>query len=217
MRFLHLCTGVFILALAASAPGVRASEASNPLCTLVQHEERLDLEQMELVVARAESRLAAAEQIFALVEALWKDELIERIRYLLFEHERDVAVIDVKRRALSLKQQEALTEQLAIHCSSPGDEQDEATRNARREEAHRRYLQADCHRIGKDLAMAEIDLTYLEEVLVSIRDLRENDVATREQVIRAEEAVDVARRRVEHHTPLVKACSDSGAAASARD
>ncbi len=206
-----------ILCALAAVSAAAADEVEHPICTLLLHEERIELEKWELSVDVAEARLAAAESIFVMADALWKDELIERIRYLLFEHERDVAVIDVKRRALSLKQQEALTEQLAIHCSSPGDEQDEATRNARREEAHRRYLQADCHRIGKDLAMAEIDLTYLEEVLVSIRDLRENDVATREQVIRAEEAVDVARRRVEHHTPLVKACSDSGAAASARD
>lgn len=199
-----------ILCALAAVSAAADDEVEHPICTLLLHEERIELERWELSVDVAEARLAAAESIFVMADALWKDELIERIRYLLFEHERDVAVIDVKRRALSLKRQEALTEELAIYCSSPGD-------NVRREEAHRRYLQADCHRIGKDLAIAEVDLTYLEEVLVSIRDLRENDVATREQVIRAEEAVDVARRRVEHHTPLVKACSDSGVAAGDAD
>ena len=213
----NLGVAASILCALAAVSAAAADEVEPPICTVLLHEERIELEKWKLSVDVAEARLGAAESIFVMADALWKDELIERIRYLRFEHERDVAVIDVKRRALSLKQQEALTEQLAIHCSSAGDEQDEATRNARREEAHRRYLQADCHRIGKDLAIAEVDLTYLEEVLVSIRDLRENDVATREQVIRAEEDVDVARRRVEHHTPLVKACSDSGVAAGDGD
>lgn len=207
MRFLHLCTGVFILALAAPAPGVLASEASNPLCTLVQHEERLDLEQMELVVGRAESRLAAAEQIFALVEALWKDELIERIAYLGYKHDRDVAVIDVKRQGLVLRRQEALLDIYENFCAS-GDKESEAERAARLEAAQRKYQQADCHRIGKNLAIAETNLAFHDEWLASVVDLRVNGVATAQEVILAEENVEVASREVRYHAPRLQACRE---------
>jgi hypothetical protein len=200
-----------LLALAAvSAP--TAAEA-DPFCALVLHEERIELQETKLSVDVAEARVVAAETIFVMADALWKDELIERIRFRLFEHERDVAVIGVRLQELFLERQEALTEQLAILCSSPG-KGDEAERNVRREAAHQRYLHADCQTIGSDLAIAEVDLAYLEEVLVSIRDLRENDVATREDVIRAEEDVAVARRRVEHDAPRFKACDDSSVAAA---
>ena len=111
-----------------------------------------------------------------------------------------------------MKRQQAFVEQLAMLCSPP-DKQD----NARLEAAHQRYLQADCHRIGKDLAIAEIDLVYLSEFLANVRDLRENDVATHEQVALAEADVEQTRRRVEHHAPRVKACTDSGVAAGKED
>ena len=112
-----------------------------------------------------------------------------------------------------MKRQDALIEEYAIICSPPGDKQTEADRVARREEAHRRYLQADCHSIGKDLAIAEVDLAYHTEVLASINDLRENGVATRQDVIRAEEDVELALQRIRHHAPRVQACIDSGATA----
>ena len=209
-----LCpVAAFILSALAPASAATADRVEHPICVLILHQERVELEERELAVDLAVSRLAADESIFALVDALWKEDLIERLRYLSAKHDRDVAVIDVKRRELLLQRQDALIEQLAITCSPPGDKETEADRDARRKEAHRHYLQADCHRIGKDLAIAEVDLAYRTEVLASVMDLRENDVATRQDVIRAEERVELARQRVEHHAPRVQACIDSGAAA----
>jgi hypothetical protein len=204
------CLGIaaFILSAVPAVSVVTADEV-DPICALILHEERGDLEDWKLAVDLAESRLVAAESIFKLVDALWKEELIERFVHLTAKHALDVAVIDVKRHALLLKRQEAFTEQLAIICSPPGNNEN----NARREAAHRRYLQADCHRIGKDLAIAEVDLIYNNEYLANVRDLRENGVATAQQVILAEEGVENARRQVKHHAPRVKACIDSGAAA----
>jgi hypothetical protein len=178
------------------------NDADQAICTLILYQERRDLDEWELGVDLAKTRLAAAESIFELVDALWKEDLIERFIHLTAQHERDVARIDVKRQALLVKRQEALTEQFASLCSGDGSQETQT----RREEAYRRYLQADCHRTGKDLAIAEVDLAYLSEVLESVHDLRENDVATRQDVIRAEEDVENARRRVEHYAPRVNAC-----------
>ena len=209
------CLGVAASILSALAPATAATADTieHPLCVLILHQERVELEERELAVDLALSRSNAEESIFALVDALWKDDLIERIGYLTAKHNKDVAVIHVKRRELLLKRQDALIEQLASICPPSGDREIEVDRGARREDAHRRYLQADCHRIGKDLAIAEVDLAYLTEFLANVKDLRENDVATRQEVIRAEEQVELARKRVEHQVPRVQACSDTGATA----
>jgi len=204
MRACFLTVAAFIL---SAVPTISAATADDvePICALILHQERGELENWELAVDLAESRLAAAESIFKLVDALWKEELIERFFHLTAKHSLDVAVIDVKRHAFLLKRQEAFTEQLAIICSPPGNNEN----NARREAAHRRYLQADCDRIGEDLAIAEVDLAYSDEYLANVKNLRENGVATAQQVILAEEGVENAGRRVEHHGSRAKACIDS--------
>ncbi len=212
MRARCLAVTTSILCVLAAVSAATADEIDHSVCTLVLHQEYDDLKEFELAVDIAESHLAAAESIFEVTDALWKEELTERFRYLTDKHRKDVAAIDVKRWELMLKRQQAFVEQLTMLCSSP-DKQD----NARLEAAHRRYLQADCHRIGKDLAIAEIDLIYFSEFLANVRDLRENDVATHEQVALAEAEVEKTRRRVEHHASRVQACIDSGAAAGKAD
>jgi len=207
MRVLVLVSVILFSTLMPAFAAI-ADIAEHPLCPLVQHQVRAGLEERELDVDLAASRLDAAEAIFALAAELWKDELIERIRYLAFKHEKDVSALNVQRRRLLLKREEAKLDIYARFCSTSGNDG-----AAGIDEAQRRYEQADCHRIGKDLAIAEVDLAYLEEVLASVKDLRENDVATRDAVIEAEKDVEQARQRVKHRAPRVQACIDSGAAA----
>ena len=208
MRVHRLGVAASILCALIQVSAAAADEVDHAVCALILHEERGDVEDAELAVDLAESHLAAAESIFELVDALWKEELIERLNYLFAKHRIDVAVIDVKRRALLLERQEALIEHLEIICSPPGDKKDKVQLDA----AHRRYLQADCLSIGKNLAIAEIELAYASEVLAGYRDLRENGVATAQDVILREEDVETARRQIAHYTQRVQACTDSGAA-----
>ena len=49
-------------------------------------------------------------------------------------------------------------------------------------------------------------MAYLLEVLASVRDLRANSVATRQDVILAEHDVDSARKRLEQTKPRVEGC-----------
>lgn len=195
-------------------PGVMlADEAVHPICPLVLHQEQADRDERELAVELALSRLTAAESIFTLVHQLWEEEAVQRITYLAAKHARDVAGIEVKRQQLLLKRQEAETRQYEIVCSPRGSDEPAADRQARLDEVLRQYRQADCHRIGKDLAIAEVDLTYYAEVLASMRELREGDVATRQDVIRAERDVEMARKRVDHRGSRLRQCVSSRAAA----
>ena len=194
-----------LAALIVSLPAA-AADSLHAICPLAVQQERVNREERELAVEIAEARLAAEESIFSLVDQLWKNDAVERIVYLISKHDRDVAAIEVKRRQLLLKRQEAEVEQLEITCSSQGSSAD-------LESAHRRYLQADCHRIGKELAIAELDLAFLSEFLASVQDLRKHGVATAQDVIRAERDVEMARKRVERHGPRVQECVSSGAAA----
>lgn len=190
--------------IALSVPSVAvADETFRLLCPLVLQQEQVDREEIELEIELADSRLAAAESIFALVDQLWETHMVERLVYLAAKHGRDVAEIEVKRQRLLEKRQEAEIEQFEIVCSG---------KTSGLEEARRRYRQADCHRIGKDLAIAEVDLAYRSEVLESIRDLRESNVTTQQAVIRAERDVELARERVDHQRRRVEACVASGIA-----
>lgn len=210
IRGLGMTASILVAVVASSI--ATAADGFDLICPLVLHQEQVNREEREIAVDLAVSRLAAAESIFDLVDRLWKEEAVQRIVYLAAKHDRDVAAINVKRQRLRLKRQEAESEQYAIACASVGSEEAVADRRERFNQALERYLQADCHRIGKELAIAEVDLAYSTEVLVSVRDLRENSVGTRQDVIRAERDVALAGKRVEHHRRRVQACIDSGVA-----
>ena len=189
-----------------------ADEAVQPICPLVLHQVRVERVERELAVDLAVSRLAAAESIFTLVDQLWENDAVERMVYLAAKHDRDAAEIEVKRQRLLLKRQEAEVEQYASVCSPLDSEETAADRRVRRDEAHRQYLQVDCHRIGKDLAIAEVDLAYRSELLTGVRNLRKHEETTRQDVIRAERNVEMARKRVDHHGRRVRECVSSGVA-----
>ncbi|NIM00582.1 MAG: hypothetical protein GTN89_06885 [Acidobacteria bacterium] len=180
-----------------------ADMVEHPLCPIVQHQIQVNLEDRESDVALAESRLEATRAIFDMAEKLNKDGLIERIRYLAFKYENDTATIDLERRRLLLERHKAQRDIYVAFCSHSGDE-----RRTRIQAAQRRYEQTDCRRLGEDLAIAEIDLAYQKEVLTSVKDLRENNVATLDEVILAELDVEQARQRVEHYSKRARACAD---------
>ena len=213
MRIRGLGIAVLILCGWGGVLPAFADDAVYRICSLVRHQEQVDREELELEVELAEAHGTAAESIFGLVDRLWESDAVERIVYLAARHERDVAVLDVKRSQLLLQRQEAEIEQLAGICSPLDSDETAEDRRVELEQAHRRYLQADCHRIGNDLAIAEVDLAYFSEFLASVNDLREHDVATAQDVIRAERDVEMARKRVERNGRRVQEGVDSGACA----
>jgi hypothetical protein len=206
--------GVFLLCATAVTAAPVADDGVPLICSLTLYQETVNGEEIAVDVDLAESELTAAAAILALVEELLAldEEAVERILLLGVEHDRDVAELELKRQRLLLERKEAEIDQYENVCLPADPDESASDRRARLDDARRRYLQADCHRIGKELAIAEVNLAYDSEVLISVRDLRVNRVATEQQVIRAERDVEMAGKRVEHHRRRVQACVDSGAA-----
>ena len=112
-----------------------ADDAVYRICSLVRHQEQVDREELELEVELARAHRSAAESIFGLVDRLWESDAVERIVYLAARHERDVAVLDIKRSQLLVQRQEAEIEQLAGICSPLGSDESEEDRRAELEQA----------------------------------------------------------------------------------
>lgn len=192
-----LSVSIALVLLAISPSGSLGDDPPRPICRLVLQEERDEREDLALAVELAAAELAAAEQIYELAEGLWKNDAIARLLYLDGKHTRDVAKLDHERLLLLLERQDALIDQLRLAC---GDRvSGELSQDERRayDLAHARYVKADCGRLDKLSAIARVDLAYRQEVLASMRDLRENDVATRQDVIWAERDVEQAGKRLE--------------------
>ena len=182
-----------------------AEDPSHPLCRLLLQEERSERDDLELDVELAGTELVAAEEIFGLLDRLWKEDAVERILYLAGKHDRDAAKLEREHRTLLLERQDALIEQYRLLCDLPSGEIAEEKRSAV-DRTYLRYLSLDCDRLAKEVAIAQIDLAYRQEVLESVRDLRKNDVATRQDVVLAERNVELARKRNEQGGRRVEAC-----------
>jgi len=197
-RSLSILIALTLLPVAALA------EVRPLICPLAVEQERRAIEEHEIEIELAESERDAAVAIFKLVDQLRENDAVRPIVFLAAKHDRDVAELELKRQRLLLKRQEAELAQYQSVCAGDSD-----AKRSDLEQASKRYLQADCHSIGKELAIAEVDLAYYEEVRVSVLDLRANNVATQQDVIVAERDVEMARKRVARHKGRVAECADS--------
>jgi len=171
-------------------------------CDVAVDEERSELETAELAVSLARSNFAAYERIVELIEGLWQAEAIDRMSYIKARYDRDAARLALEGADLILERQSALLEQLYLICDRDGKEGAERAGAIR--EAYLRYRKADCGSLGKAAEVAATNLEFNRELLKSVLDLRENNVATKQDVILAELAVEReeksladARRRAE--------------------
>jgi len=179
------------------APPAMAQDGFDGLCPLFLQQERTELEDLELAVQLDETRLVVDEEIFVLLEGLWQNDLVGRLPYLSAKHRRDVAENGVELARRRIDRQQATVEQYRLVCSAaPEHEQTSDDRRAL-EEAHQRYLDADCRVRTLDVTVFEIDLEYRQEVLESAVDLRQGDIASRQQVLFAEEDTRVTLKQLE--------------------
>jgi len=204
MRLLHTIV-VFGLVTLVAGPS-SAETMLRPDCRIVLEEEAQDRDAVALQLDLSRSELVAAEEVFGLLERLWKDDAVERLLYLAGKHQRDAAAISVERFEQLLAQQEALIEQYQLICDAAesGKQSDEGRRS--NDQAWRRYRRAECEVRARDLAMAEVDLAYDLEILASYRDLREHDVATRQDIVFSERDVEMSRKELAQAKRLVEAC-----------
>lgn len=169
-------------------------------------EERQERDGVSLLLDLARSELVAAEEVYGLLARLWEDDAVERLRYLTGKHQRDSAAIEVERLEQMLAQQEAVIEQYQLICdaASSGSQSDEQRQAIDR--AWQRYRRAQCETRARELALAEINLAYHLEVLASFRDLREHDVATRQDIVYSERDVEMSRKTLAQAKRLFESC-----------
>ncbi len=196
------------LAVGALALGAAAVEdPPHPLCRLLLHEEQREREELELALTLARSKLVAQEEIFVLLDGLWKIQAVERLVYLTGKHDRDLGKLEVERQRLLVESQDAYLEQYRIYCDALAtgkpltDVQTKAIALG-----WARYLRAECDGLAWEQSAAEVDLEYEQEFSASVRELRAGEVATRPDVIRAELEVRTAEQRLAYARGRAERC-----------
>lgn len=175
------------------------------LCPLFLQQQQTEMEDLELAVQQDETRLAVAEEIFVLLDGLWQNDLVGRLPYLGAKHRYDAAEINLQRTRRQLDRQHASLEQYRLACSASTGEETADDRRAL-DEAHQRYVDADCDLRGLDVNLFEVDLDYYQEVLDSAADLRQSDIASRQQVLFAEQDLQLTLERLEQASQRAARC-----------
>jgi len=209
---LRLCRRLVVTTLSAlgctlllSLPAA-AQEGIDGLCPLFLQQQQIELEDLELAVEADETRLQVAEEIFGLLDDLWRNEIAERLFYLGVKHNRDAAEVGLHRTRRLLERQQAVVEQYRLACSASSAPEQTADEERSIEAANRLYVDADCALRALDVEAFEVDLAYYEEVLASARDLRQNDVASRQQVLFAERDLQLTLQQLEQARQRVARC-----------
>ena len=176
------------------------------LCPLLLQQTQIELEDLDLAVQANETRLGVAEEIFVLLDGLFQNDLVERLPYLGVKHRRDVAEISLERSRRQLDRQQVVVEQYRLVCSAPVEQEHTSDDRRALEEAQQRYLDADCQVRGLDVAVFEVDLDYYQEILGSRRDLRQSDIGSRQEVLFAEQNVDLTLQQLEQARQRLARC-----------
>ncbi len=197
------------LLLTAGAPALATTQSQPLVCDLVLAEESLERDDFELNVQLSLSEREASGKIFDLIEALWKNDAVEKIVFLRAKHDRDATRIDHDRARHLLERKEAALEQLTAICEAPGgggQKADAVRRKAAK--AFTRYRLASCDVLADDERRATADLSFSEALRESVRDLRANNVAAEQDVILAERDVEKASKRLDSAHRRVETCRE---------
>ena len=181
-----------LLALGLPWSGAAAAPTFPPsVCRVVVYDEQVELDDARLELEQAAIELASFEEIFELIDGLRKADAVDRLTFLRAKYDRDAARLAQSRAEIVVTRQATLVEQYRLVCGL--DEPGKAGLDASVKDAYRRYVQADCDQQAKAIEVARTNLEFNLEWLDSVNELRRGQVATRQDVIRAE--LDVARER----------------------
>jgi hypothetical protein len=197
-----------LLMLVASAGSMTALAVDDlyPICPLSLHMARAGREELRLELQLAETDRRTREEVFALVEELWQNEAVERLRYYRFKQDRDLARLSVEHHEHLLRRQVAILEQYRSTCDKKAREEEPERTERAINEAYFRYWKADCDSRSTQVGMDRVRLEFQQEFLSSVRELRKNEYASRVEVILAERKVDLARQRLDYDTRRLEIC-----------
>ncbi len=183
-----------------------AQESFAELCPLLLHQTRTELEDLELSIQQEETRLVVAEEVFVLLDGLWQNDLVSRLPYLGAKHRRDAAAIALDLARMRFERQSVVVEQHRLACGEPTEDEPSPGERPTREEIYERYAEADCAIRELEVTAFEIDLEYDEEVLQSALDLRQSDIASRQQVLFSDRDLQLTRQRLEQARERATRC-----------
>ena len=187
--------GCFVVA--SCLPGVAAAQEGFPaLCALLTHQARVELEDLGLAARMADTRLEVDEKMFQLLDDLRQNELVKRLVYKAGKHRRDAAVINLELARRRVERQGAIVEQHLLACE-PADQGRATAGGDSLGRPRDRYRVADCAIRGLEVDLFEVDVAYEQEVLTSARNLRQSDIASVQEVLAAERAVELTRQQLE--------------------
>jgi hypothetical protein len=201
-----VCIPLLILLALGPGPALFADDELPQLCRLVLHEETNDREDFELELDIARTNVRATEDVFSLLDELWKENATERLRYLLGRRNRDFALVDEKRADVVLKRQGALLEESRLLCLADGSGEANKEQRSAIVKAHDRYLALDCERLSHRIEMAKVELDYAERVQEAYIDLREFAAAAPIEVMEWNYKVEVAHKRLAHTKRRTASC-----------
>lgn len=134
----------------------------------------------------------ATQQIFELLDGLWANQAVERLAWLAGKNDRDQAAVELRINRALLDRQDARIARLELIC---GEESED--RKDELEALFREYEAAHCRVLAQRVEAARVMVEYHREVLDSIRDLYENELAARQDIIRAERDLAISAGRFE--------------------
>jgi hypothetical protein len=195
---------LFIL-LGGPAPSA-AQGIPTTFCQLVIDEEELELEEFALELDLKRTEFAARVEIFAMIDELWQNEMVERMIHLKTKFERDSTRLEFEAADLAVERQRALIDHYRIVCGAAAAEGRPADEADALRQSYRRYLKAHCDSLAKRAEAAAVDLEYNRQLLENILELRAGQVAAATEVIRAKLAVEVEDIRLKDARSRFEIC-----------
>ena len=205
-RSLHFPVMLLTVFVLGSGVAPRGDDELPQLCRLILHEETSDREDYALELDLARTQVQATEDIFVLVDKLWKVKAHELLSYLGYRHDRDFALVDEKRAELVLGRQDTLLEESRLVCRALASGKTTKEQRNAIAEAHGRYLTLDCERLVQRVEMAKVDLDYAERVREAYIDLREFAAAAPIKVMEWNYEVEVATKKLVHAKRRATSC-----------
>ena len=192
--------------LPAGQHALRAGDLRYPICDVALNEERSDRKDAELELDVSRSTVAAYRQIYELLEGLWAADAIDRMSYLHGKYDYESAKLTLERAELIVAREKAEEQQYRLICGEPAAGESAADRARALERASKEYYKADCDQWAKAIEVARVNLGFNRQFLASVLDLREGQVATRQDVILAELDVEREQKRLADAERRTEAC-----------